>query len=56
MPLWGYKPGDLPHTEAATDQVLSLPVFPEMTGVEQETVIAAVAEFCQGAGGVNQAA
>ena len=38
----GYMHGDLPHTEAATDEVLSLPVFPEMTPDEQSRVIDAV--------------
>ncbi|WP_425396081.1 DegT/DnrJ/EryC1/StrS family aminotransferase [Aeoliella sp.] len=44
----GYKQGDLPHTEQAAEGVLSLPMFPEMTVEEQDRVIEAVAEFCQG--------
>lgn len=45
----GYRKGDLPHTEAAAREVLSLPVFPEMTGDEQAEVIDAVGEFCAAA-------
>lgn len=43
----GYSEGDLPHTEQAAQEVLSLPMFPEMTTEEQDRVVAAVAEFCQ---------
>jgi len=42
----GYQRGDLPHTEAASNQVLSLPVFPELAAVEQRVVIDAIAEIC----------
>ena len=41
----GCRPGDLPHTERACEEVLSLPVFPELRPEEQQTVIAAVSEF-----------
>lgn len=34
----GYKPGDLPQSEAASRDVLSIPVFPEMS-VEQQTLV-----------------
>jgi dTDP-4-amino-4,6-dideoxygalactose transaminase len=44
----GYEPGSLPATEEACREVLSLPVYPELTTAEQEFVIEAVAEFCQG--------
>ena len=27
----GYRPGDLPHTERACAEVLSLPIYPEMS-------------------------
>jgi dTDP-4-amino-4,6-dideoxygalactose transaminase len=36
----GGKPGDFPHSEKAQDEVLSLPIYPEMTGEQ----VAAVAE------------
>lgn len=36
----GYQPGSLPHTERAAEEVLSLPIFPELTEDEQRTVVA----------------
>lgn len=36
----GYKPGDLPQAEAASHQVLSLPMFPELDAARQDTVVA----------------
>ena len=41
----GYQPGALPVTEAATASVLSLPVFPELTPAQQDSVIDAVQSF-----------
>jgi dTDP-4-amino-4,6-dideoxygalactose transaminase len=46
----GCEPGSLPVTEQACREVLSLPIYPEMTATEQGAVIDAVAEFCQGRG------
>lgn len=43
----GYGPGTLPHTERAAAEVLSLPVFPEMTSAEQDLVVARLVEVCQ---------
>ena len=40
----GYKAGDFPHAEAAAGEVLSLPMFPEMTPQQIEQVAAAVRE------------
>ena len=42
----GYEPGSLRKTEQACREVLSLPVYPELTAAEQGAVIGAVAEFC----------
>jgi dTDP-4-amino-4,6-dideoxygalactose transaminase len=42
----GYMPGSLPVCEQAAEEVLSLPVFPEMTRDEQDRVIEAIAAFC----------
>ncbi|UCG88773.1 MAG: DegT/DnrJ/EryC1/StrS family aminotransferase [Gemmatimonadota bacterium] len=41
----GYNRGSLPETERACDEVLSLPVYPELTREQQETVITAIQEF-----------
>jgi dTDP-4-amino-4,6-dideoxygalactose transaminase len=35
----GYAEGSLPHTEQASREVLSLPVFPQLTDEELETVV-----------------
>lgn len=42
----GCQPGSLPATEQATAEVLSLPIYAEMTAAEQDVVIGAIAEFC----------
>lgn len=41
----GYRPGDLPVAEKAAAEVISLPIFPELSAEQIETVAAAVAEF-----------
>jgi dTDP-4-amino-4,6-dideoxygalactose transaminase len=46
----GYEAGSLRKTEQACREVLSLPIYPELTAAEQGTVISAVADFCQGRG------
>ncbi|MEA5621224.1 DegT/DnrJ/EryC1/StrS family aminotransferase [Cronbergia sp. UHCC 0137] len=38
----GYQPGDLPMSEQASSQVLSLPMFPELTQQQQDQVIYAL--------------
>jgi dTDP-4-amino-4,6-dideoxygalactose transaminase len=38
----GYGPGAFPHSERAANEVLSLPMFPELTHTELEQVCAAV--------------
>jgi dTDP-4-amino-4,6-dideoxygalactose transaminase len=43
----GYQPGSLKKTEQACREVLSLPVYPELTAAEHSAVIGAVADFCQ---------
>ena len=41
----GYAQGDFPHAETAASQVLALPLYPELTREQQETVVAAIAQF-----------
>jgi UDP-2-acetamido-2-deoxy-ribo-hexuluronate aminotransferase len=41
----GYKRGDFPHAERAAGEVLALPLYPELTRKQQETVVGAVGEF-----------
>lgn len=42
----GYAEGSLPYTEAAAQEILHLPIFPELTYGEQERVVSCVSEFC----------
>ncbi|MCA0986863.1 DegT/DnrJ/EryC1/StrS family aminotransferase [Guptibacillus algicola] len=41
----GYKEGDLPHTEKACGEALSLPMFPELKKEQQEFVIETMKSF-----------
>jgi len=41
----GYKPGDLPESEKASLDVLSLPMYPELTPAMQEYVVDKIKEF-----------
>jgi len=41
----GYKPGEMPESEAASREVLALPVFPEMTAEQQDLVVESIASF-----------
>ena len=41
---FGYGPGDLPATEAAADEVFSLPMYPSLADADQDRVCAALRE------------
>ncbi len=40
----GYKPGDMPETDKAVSEVLSLPIYPEMSEAEQQYVAESLIE------------
>jgi len=44
----GYSKGDMPVSETLTEEVLALPIFPELRPEEQERVVEAMAEFYHG--------
>ena len=41
----GHRPGDFPETERAAAEVLSLPVFPELTPAQVEDVVQSISDF-----------
>ncbi|MFQ6003677.1 MAG: DegT/DnrJ/EryC1/StrS family aminotransferase, partial [Candidatus Zixiibacteriota bacterium] len=41
----GYKKGDLPVSEKKSEEVVSIPIYPELTQEEQEYVISTIKEF-----------
>jgi dTDP-4-amino-4,6-dideoxygalactose transaminase len=41
----GYKAGDFPKTEQSANEILSLPMYPEMQSSQREYVVEAVSEF-----------
>jgi len=42
-----YRRGDLPISEKASEEVLALPIYPELTGDQQETVVSRIKAFYQ---------
>jgi len=42
---FGHKPGDFPHAERAAQEVLSLPMYPELRKDQIARVVEAIAEF-----------
>lgn len=45
MKYLGYKEGDLPESEKASKEVMSLPIYPELKKEEQDVVIKYIAEY-----------
>jgi dTDP-4-amino-4,6-dideoxygalactose transaminase len=43
--MLGYKPGDMPHSEAAAAETLALPIYPELTEDQIRYVASSVREF-----------
>jgi len=41
----GHKPGDFPHSERAAEEVLSLPMYPELRKEQMARVVEAIADF-----------
>jgi dTDP-4-amino-4,6-dideoxygalactose transaminase len=41
----GYRPGGMPFAEKASQEVLSLPVFPELADAQQDAVVQAIENF-----------
>jgi dTDP-4-amino-4,6-dideoxygalactose transaminase len=41
----GYKPGDFPVAEQAAQRVISIPVYPELTGEEKNYIVRSIKEF-----------
>ena len=44
----GYKQGDLPESERAAQEVLSLPIYPELTDEQIDYVVDALADAVNG--------
>jgi dTDP-4-amino-4,6-dideoxygalactose transaminase len=45
MKYLGYKEGDLPESEKASKEVMSLPIYPELRKEEQDVIIEKIREF-----------
>lgn len=42
----GYKPGDFPQSELAQEQVLSLPMYPELSQGQIKEVVSVISNYC----------
>ncbi len=41
----GYQMGDLPHSESAAQETLAIPIFPELSATQQQTVVDVISDF-----------
>jgi dTDP-4-amino-4,6-dideoxygalactose transaminase len=41
----GYKQGDFPHAERASEEVLAIPVYPELTQEQRQFVVDSIVDF-----------
>jgi dTDP-4-amino-4,6-dideoxygalactose transaminase len=46
---WGYQEGSFPVTERVASEILSLPMFPELTAAQQQRVADAIEAFTRAA-------
>jgi len=49
----GYKPGDFPESEHAQEEVLSLPMYPELSRKQVEDIVKTIREFLGGERGTK---
>jgi len=42
---WGYRAGDFPHAERAAQETTALPIFPELSSAQRQTVIDQIHQF-----------
>jgi dTDP-4-amino-4,6-dideoxygalactose transaminase len=42
---WGYRTGDCAVSEAAAEHTIALPIYPELTEEQMQTVVNTIAEF-----------
>jgi dTDP-4-amino-4,6-dideoxygalactose transaminase len=47
----GYQRGDFPVTEEYAGQILSIPMYPELTSEQIDTVVSALKQACSAAAG-----
>ncbi len=52
----GHRPEEFPNAYRHQNEILSLPIFPEMTAAQQQRVVAEVLHFCAGTAGALRAA
>jgi dTDP-4-amino-4,6-dideoxygalactose transaminase len=41
----GYKQGDFPHSERAALETLAIPIYPELTAAQKESVVGVISDF-----------